>query len=143
LQGFSTNPRDPTDFSDLRNRKAPLFEFQPERLKRGPNGFFVYFDPYRKAPYAYFSHVSPASSVYNPNDCSRIGSLGFDCGVVKPYKKNQGEFINPNGWQIISAGMDGKFGPGDNSWGPTSPVKAGTPGTDDLANFAPGRLGKP
>jgi hypothetical protein len=135
-QGFSTNPADPTEFSSPRDRKAPLFAFDSSRLKRGPNGFLYYLDPSHQAPYAYFRSGATNNS-FNPDDCRSIGSLGLDCGVVKPY------FLeHPLVWQIISAGADGKFGPGGIPWSPACPVKAHTPGADDLANFADGPLGR-
>lgn len=141
-QGFSTNPADPTDFTFTKDRIAPLFEFNSTQLRVGPKGFLYYLDTYKQAPYAYFS-PSGTSNGYNPDDCSGIGSLGHDCGTVKPYFKNPNQYLEPDGWQIISAGADGKFGPGGVVWGPAHPVKADTPGADDVANFSPLWLGKP
>jgi hypothetical protein len=55
-----------------------------------------------------------------------------------------GQFINPNGFQIISAGKNGQFGPGCGGGGPwdTSNGLPGTdPGADNLANFSSAVLG--
>jgi hypothetical protein len=51
--------------------------------------------------------------------------------------------MNPNGYQIISAGRDSLFGPGG-SWNPAAGyTTAGSPGLDDLANFSQTPLGGP
>jgi prepilin-type N-terminal cleavage/methylation domain-containing protein len=147
-QGFSTNPSDPTDFSNPQNRKAPLFEFQADRLKRTRSGFLMYLDTWGKSPYAYFSSISPKSNVYNPNDCGNISSetlASGSCLPVKPYMELSGSYQKLNGWQIISAGENGKFGPGGVIWGKGNPVRkaSGLYGYDDQTNFSDNLLSQP
>jgi type II secretory pathway pseudopilin PulG len=53
--------------------------------------------------------------------------------------------LNPNTYQIITAGQDGLFGVGG-LWNPATGYAPGTvpnPGADDLANFSKSPLGKP
>jgi hypothetical protein len=48
------------------------------------------------------------------------------------------KYHNPNTFQIICAGYDGKFGPGG-VWDPTDPTVT-KEGRDDLSNFTGNRL---
>jgi general secretion pathway protein G len=55
-------------------------------------------------------------------------------------------FINPDSFQLISAGADGKFGPGTSSaatiWTPSNPMASvNGPGADDTSNFSDRVLG--
>ncbi len=133
--GFSTvvtNPCKPGG-----ERKNSLYDFNNKRLRRSPKnqGFLVYLDTYNQQPYAYFS---PGKSNYNAGDCASLG--------VGPYYENisSNVFLKPNHCQIISAGPDGKFGPGGIPW-PIVPAPFGktNPVVDDQANFAERTLGKP
>src|SRR5262249_8658812 len=46
-QGFSANPSNPAETRQKNaQRRAPLFDFSPKRLKRDTNGFLVYLDVY-------------------------------------------------------------------------------------------------
>ena len=66
------------------------------------------------------------------------------CGVsfpgVSPYKDLTGRYIEPNLYQIISAGRDGAFGPGG-TWNPNTGYASSSPGADDMANFSTAALG--
>jgi hypothetical protein len=160
--GFSTNPKNPADLT-APIRKGPYFPFSPDRLVRGPNGFLQYLDPYKTGtPYIYLS-AGKSRNGYNVTtngtttvtDCPTLplppnppaGATAQP--VVIPYKDgSSGRYLNPDSYQIISAGADGVFGPGG-EWDPRtgygSPA-AGPPhyfGKDDQANFSPNKLGRP
>jgi len=122
-------------------RRGPSFEFKSGRLVRSKNNFLVYRDAFSNEanpsqPYAYFSS-SKSGNDYNRWGTSDCASLG-----VSPYTLPGGtSFINPNGFQIISAGPDRKFGPGG-AWDPSKGNPA-EPTKDDLANFSRAKLGAP
>jgi prepilin-type N-terminal cleavage/methylation domain-containing protein len=226
--GFSTNPLNPADTA---NRKAPYFDFKPNRLVAGPGSFYYYNDPFKLTPYAYFTSypISPfyagaitattatspinitsighglstgqqvrisgvsgnpaangtwaitfvdannftlngsssavasaAGGTWNqvgyhesPSDCNLNGSSPFGTALsgyaftgLLPYQISATQWINANGYQIISAGKDGTFGlvnPGLSVyWNPATGWPAGTPGgADDIANFSKSVLGAP
>jgi general secretion pathway protein G len=132
-QGFSTDLRDPT--SGTQQRNGPFFKFESKRLAPGANGFYSYNDPYGTA-YAYFSAYKRTNGYYryNSSDCSNLN--------VSPYEtpnstSTNRAFYNPNTFQIISAGKDGKFGPGG-SW---SPGGGNLDTQDDMSNFYDALLG--
>lgn len=151
-QGFSTNPRDPA--AQTADRVGPFFQFKPERL--GPVGapYYAYLDTFLQQPYAYFSSYKNTNGYnrYPGSDCS-----GLPTGVplpIMPYWESPppgpgrpANFLNPNSFQIISAGRDGVFGLGGNRMLPWSAPNAsafyveGDPGRDDLSNFYDSSLG--
>ncbi len=133
LIGFSANPRDPFDIGPDPNgnrihdpdeswgsRLPPLFEFDPQRLKKDADGVFRYYPEVgggETAPYVYF----------------RGGSRGYDGhpGFVSPTHPEWGatgpcwdtrvplddtgtrfDWIKGDSFQIRAAGLDGVFGPG-------------------------------
>jgi len=123
-QGFSPNPKNPFA-SGGTARIGPFFEFSPERLKE-TEGAVEYLPP-RKTdgePYLYF----------------RAGKKGYDghdgWGKVSPYRNSEtGKWINPDSFQILCPGNDGKFGSGRN-------FPAGDDydefNDDDMTNFSGG-----
>ena len=93
-----------------------------------------YLDPYGKQAYAYFS----AGRKGYGNDCPSLG--------LQPYAGAPGAFLNPQGFQIISAGRDGKFGRGGAGWAPAGAATfypRADPGRDDWSNFHDRPLGVP
>jgi general secretion pathway protein G len=124
--------------------------------------------------YAYFSGYG--GNQYDPNDVNFVeeptprrfatnpgyASIGGGTGVMNslppnPYTGSEAllaqgfaNFINPNGFQIISAGSDGYYGPGGRYAGDTAtdtlPLDADTNADtrgrehDNITNFARGRL---
>jgi hypothetical protein len=144
--GFAHNPRDPASPQVKIDRKTPFFEFPSWRLvirataPAGNAGFYSFAHAYRTGrPYIYFSSYGVRNG-YNSPIKRRYANGDGDSLQVQPYYKSADplEFLNPTGFQIISAGADGLFGPGD-LWTPqTTP----TAGRDDQANFHPGLLGK-
>jgi prepilin-type N-terminal cleavage/methylation domain-containing protein len=132
--GFNTDKTRPA--SPGGTRFGPYFEFKTNRLKRetkaAARDFFVYLDPWERQPYAYFS-ATKAGNDYT-DDCPSLG--------VRPYLDLSARFINPNGYQVLSAGPDGKFGPGD-KWDPKKGYGPASPGSDDMSNFSRTPLGAP
>jgi type II secretory pathway pseudopilin PulG len=128
--GFSSNRATPT--APGGSRMGPYFEFKPGRLRRdAATGFFSYLDVWEGQPYAYFS-ATKAGNDYTA-DCPSLG--------VKPYFDLSKRFLNPNGLQILTAGPDKQFGPGE-LWDPKIGYPGG-PGADDLSNFSVSPLGMP
>lgn len=126
--GFSKNPLNPADPASLRE---PYYSaFDSARLVRGGNNFLSYKDPHDPGQtYLYFSHYGPPGNNYQ-NDCPN--------GVL-PYRDPSGRFINPDGFQILCAGVDGVFGK-TGVFDSTQGSQDG-PTLDDQANFSKSVLG--
>jgi len=120
--GFSNDPSQPFNVSV--GIGIPAFmSFQAKRLPPGPGGAPQYVDVW-DTPYAYFAFDA------------RIGSYsGVNPGMSTWIIDSTGRPEQPRGFQIISAGPKGAFGPGGSYVG-NSAYSAGGPGGDDLANFA-------
>ena len=143
-QGFAANNINPALPSS--KRKGPYFNFASTRLyyptqQTFPpwDGFFTYLDPWMTksgslyltmggSPYAFLSSVG-INNQYAQKDFG-----------AQPYMTGGGQYMNPNSWQIISAGKDGQFGSAvNNVWNPSSGATGY--GTDDQANFSSALLG--
>lgn len=136
--GFSTSPTNPATVGG--NRISPFYEFKSSRLVRTNNNFFSYTDGYGQNVYAYFSAYKLANGYnrYGTSDCANLG--------VSPYVLSTNPttvFINSTDCQILSAGVNGVFGPGGSSWNPNTGYTPSSPGADDLANFSSLKLGSP
>jgi prepilin-type N-terminal cleavage/methylation domain-containing protein len=139
--GFSNLPNNPAPLGNPitpgATRKGPFYpNFQASRLMPDPiaPGFLYYTDTYGTGqPYLYFSSYA-AGNDYNTTPPDSPG------GVVQPYRDVNGLFINGKGFQIISAGKDGLFGPGG-PWNSTTGYGTGQPGSDDQSNFSGSVLG--
>src|SRR5262249_44521606 len=122
-------------------------------VSRGGSAFFSYTDPYdRNQPYAYFSSYGSRNgynryySALPPNNISDCNGLG-----VWPYAEAtlpSMRYLNPETFQIISAGDDGTFGQGSNltltpipTWTRTAAASSGCIGADDQSNFYDNKLG--
>jgi hypothetical protein len=130
-EGFSQNPRNPAEAGGKRD--GPFFDFESDRLLGKPTTGFAYADAFGQ-PYVFFS------SGWKPNAYLANPVLG-----VSPYRMDEKRFWNPQSFQIISAGPDGKFGPGG-VWSPTNIPAAyqrGQNGYDDITNFYEQRMGIP
>jgi general secretion pathway protein G len=138
--GFSKDPKNPTKPGGERFR---YYEFQAPRLKqlRSGNPFYSYLNAHDEPKaYAYFSSYGrengydTVSRLFNPpeSDCKSLG--------VQPYYESAPpasptvRYVNPKTFQIISAGLDGNFGPGGQWTVATAPVVAAA-GRDDISNF--------
>jgi hypothetical protein len=93
----------------------------------GTNGFARLIDAYDN-PFAYFAPFGGLRNKFYG------GFNALPQGAVAAYSSN-GSFENPEGFQLISSGRDGQFGPGGN-WPPVPVI-----GEDDQANFSPSVLG--
>ena len=191
--GFSTNPADPTYHVTHPGSDTipPFFDFDSGRLaQRKPSRYLSYLDtwansvpagtPYSPAngmPYAYFSSYKTRNGYnrfYGPpnnlssSDCATLSVWPYAEGPTSPgaaASPSNWRYLNPNTFQIISAGRNFAFGQGTNPnpffagpfpfWSP--PDRAGNTeasrgkgdlppnppqaGTDDQSNFYDSTLG--
>lgn len=115
------------------NRKGPYFNFKPERLVDGGNGYFKYRDYWANDNgylITYSSQMVGGQLSINPD---QIGSL------IRA-AKNSTQLHMPKGYQIFSSGKDGLWGTPYPS--PLNGVLVGA-GEDDQCNFSESPLGKP
>jgi general secretion pathway protein G len=181
--GFSTNPEDPTYHVTTKpgSDTIPLFfEFDSSRLvqRTPPSAFLSYRDTYATrnsgTPYAYFSSYKTRNGYnryfglpYNlgSSDCTSLNLWPYAEGPITGLSgttlPTSWRYLNPNTFQIISAGADGTFGKGSNPTLPNpfwSPDRAGNTeanrgtldrpapappqaGLDDQSNFYDSTLG--
>lgn len=139
LQGYGPNPIDP-----LSGVRKPVYTgFDETRLvdNGDGDGFPVYYPTNaQKIPYIYFHHDSYASASYG----SGTNELAVG-GVARPYLSSvTGVFVNPDSYQIISAGQDGDWGTDTGSPDKQFPsgLNYGTGDNDNVTNFSGGTLGK-
>jgi general secretion pathway protein G len=174
MGGFSNNPANPfkNETAEPSPRQRPFFEFKAERfLDEDGDGIAGYTDPLATGsearPYIYFS--SYGTNSYDPNDANTAsgeetgtgrdfsnGSVTKSSPSPNPYATSLpvpatggAKFINPDTYQIISAGRDRNYGPGGrydaNSTAERLPVdganiEAVNAGKDNLSNFSQGTL---
>jgi len=140
-----------------------FYDFPLNRLWNTPNGGPpVYADAWstdvRLAPFFYFSSrrggdYADATRLHNANGVNVLPAgnyTRFDTGtpinfpiVVSsmPLIDITGKHVNPNGYQIISAGKNGLIGPGGN-WRPgQAPYSVSQPGFDDQSSLRSSPLG--
>lgn len=140
-QGFSTNRRYPfTAATTGDNRLGPFYNVTPKTTNA--RGQLV--DRWR-TPYAYFAHnplqgvgtyTGAAFTVTTDDGTSTVSAFLSQAAVGTTPAK----YLEPTGFQIISAGPDTLFGPGG-LWVPRSGVYIEEQvGGDDIANFATGTL---
>ncbi len=162
MAGFSQNELNPAQApaSGSEKRDGPFYEFKAGRLKAMTSGiagntagaqFPICLDRYNAqvnhawgtgTPYAYFSAYGSSAggnySKYGGSDCPTLG-------ITSPYYTATApitQFVNPNTFQILSAGANGAFGPGG-AWNPTQGLGMGGAAGDDQANFSQHLLGAP
>lgn len=151
--GFSTDKTNPTKPGGTRIK---FFNFQAHQIKRlRPNNPFPScVDPYDPAPtlpplfptspppgqpYVYFSSERGGATWARPLQYGPHSSLipnGPYYEMVSSGKRYHQDF------QIISAGPNGKFGPGG-QWTAINASAIGVDGLDDQANFYDAKLGVP
>src|SRR5262249_17508714 len=123
--GFSSIPNSPSTPGG--SRSGPYFNFDTGRLKRTKGVFMAYHDPFGTNFCAYFDAGSRdngyprnatlplgGSPTVPTSDCMSLG--------VWPYFSGNGVYHNPKSFQIICAGKDGVFGPGNVVFGQGTPV---------------------
>jgi general secretion pathway protein G len=145
--GFSSDDSNPGDTTSTK-RRGPFMDFKSARLDReASNGFFKYRDPFSTstspAYYIFFS-CNGTTNGYSLTDARQTTAAGVQ---VQPYYQTPpsislpaGVFMNRDGFQIISAGRDGKFGPGGTGWTVSAGYGPGVDGSDDIANFSGAEL---
>ncbi len=135
--GWSTDGTDP--MKQTGSRVSPFFAFPTDRLRvfSGPNrfGYPSFVDVIGSSPYLYFSTGRADNNYQN--------AITLAAGTITPYQISSTRFANPTGFQIVSAGRDGVFGPGGLAWAGATGGGATQAGADDLANFHPTLLGVP
>jgi prepilin-type N-terminal cleavage/methylation domain-containing protein len=143
MLGFGTNPANPGRLGNTAS-KQPYFPFDPRRLVwpiagSGVPPFPYYNDPYTPGgPIHVYAYMAA-----NPN--SGYNTSPSDCSIYPAYTNVSPYLVNPNGFQIISAGKDGVFGLGGATWSPSTGYGSGqTPGgSDDVSNFSQALLASP
>jgi general secretion pathway protein G len=138
--GFSTNKQNPTAVG---GERIKFYDFRNNRLTNNNNIFYSYNNPFDDLakPYAYMSAYGAGYnsiiSGFGVPDCFSLGVNPY-AGTWPAAAGQPVIFINPNSYQIISAGADGNFGAGTTStttvWGPTTPTRDAN-GLDDISNF--------
>jgi hypothetical protein len=155
-QGFSTNNMKPSYGSmpgeTMGKRKGPYFNFVTTRLYYPQqqvfppwDGFFTYIDPWMTKSGVLWGIGTPYA-FYSSTGINNQYPIYTDWGA-SPYKTGNGQYMNPNTYQIISAGKNGVFGRG--LWIPSSgpvmpnivPPVPDPDGLDDQANFSSTLLG--
>jgi general secretion pathway protein G len=149
--GFSTNYLDPSDTTPTVDRIPPFFEFDTKRLYLVGSTFVSYQDPFSGTggpkPYLYFSSYKqtngynnyPATTFYSVGDNATQGVSPYYLSTKLVGATTTYQYVNPDKYQIISAGADGTFGAGGGPWAPDGSNSTGT-AADDLSNFTPGKL---
>lgn len=135
LNGFSADPRQP--ISKLLSNpggNVPFYSFDPSRLRypAGKKACPVYLSLCGDAPYVFFSAVNYAAQ---PPFTDKFKQGGR--GIARPYRIDGSPgytFMNPNSFQIISAGPDGDFGGGNGSYPSGDGYESGD--KDNLTNFS-------
>jgi prepilin-type N-terminal cleavage/methylation domain-containing protein len=146
MGGFLTVPLDPIGTAASTQDRIKFMTFDAGRLKlmpRGTNTAAAYFPSYidgfnnpaapNAMPYVYFSSGSRA----NGYTVGEVNTLN-----VSAYLQTATTYQNSTTFQIISAGLDGQFGPGGMIWPPPGGNAALTKaGLDDMTNFTDVKLG--
>lgn len=144
--GFSRNPANPFGplaASGATNRQGPHFQFTNQNrlvpIQTNSNSIaftFGYSDPITSTPAPYLYVSSNDGQGYNPTDLA--GSTMTDAyrngtSATSPY-------YNPNGYQIIAAGFDGRYGTGGPYQKGTDMGVARDAERDNITNFSSGML---
>ena len=146
--GFSSNEAQPFTLKD-KSRVGPFFKFDPSRLVHtDTDGFFEYKDPMpdQTQPYIYLSSYEGQGyqklDLDTDGDASTTGDSRMESYYIQPSSNpNATTGWNPQKFQIISPGQDGKYGKG----GLYDPDNAGFGGDreaerDNITNFSAGLL---
>lgn len=136
LLGFSADPTNPFDLTSA-SRIPAFFDFNRERLAY-LNGMPVYRPDTgvasNSAMYVYMRARS--GGVYDPATQSFVSPYADE--TIRPYFNTQlDEWVNPKTFQLISAGLDGLFGEG-NQYPAGEDYTEGN--YDNVTNFSKGTL---
>ena len=136
-QGFSNNPKRPfTRPTAGEIRKGPWLQVTPKMIRVASNGHAELVDPWG-TPYIVFAATKGKPNNYKDDmhGFPQVWPVGSVPPLVTPYQYG-GKYLNENGFQLISAGRDRRFGPGGTDFPATTPD-----GDDDQANFSRSILG--
>ena len=136
-QGFSNNPKRPfTPPTAGEIRKGPWLQVTPKMIQVASNGHAELVDPWG-TPYIVFAATKGKAGNYelDMHGFPQVWPVGSVPPLVKPYQYG-GKYLNENGFQLISAGRNRRFGPGGTDFPATTPD-----GDDDQANFSRSILG--
>lgn len=159
--GFSRIPANPWQTGGT-NRLGPFYEFKKDRIlppspSLNPN-FYVYADPISGTQLPYLYASSNDGQGYNEATALPHTALDFPPNTLTYYYRQGTEttdpsatpftspFWNKNGYQIISAGFDRKFGVGGPYQKGNMPIFTGTTPqareveNDNITNFSDGLL---
>lgn len=149
--GFSKNPANPFAFGG--NREGPFYEFEKSRLVDvNNNGYPEYIDVYpnQQTPYLYVSSYDgrgyPVANTSGFDDMDVFRTTGRDMLSVYRTGPANSPAYKPNGFQIISPGIDGQYGTGgefkpDDAGSTFSSSSGRTAESDNITNFHDGLLG--
>jgi len=119
LIGFSADQRNPFNNDPDISRDPPRFQFDQERLGR-MNGALVYYPDLgvtmNSCPFVYFRARGKAGYDANSQACPISGrdGAGGDTQTIQPYYNTvTGDWANAGSFQLISAGLDDRFGTGN------------------------------
>ncbi len=118
---------------DVTNRVS-FFEFDRSRLVDSDgDGYQEYVAPYcQNVPYVFFSSKNYSGASF--------GTAGASTGVVRPYLRDGGsEYVEPNTFQIVAAGQDGKFGSGSSTGQFPGGTNYSAEDGDNIATFSAGK----
>jgi general secretion pathway protein G len=121
--GFSRNPANPFDNSGTNRDRFYEFSIYDRLVRSSSNAnFFGYSDPIPGTPVPYLYINSNEGQGYNVSDFG--GTLDHPPGLAANSVYLNGATTsspawNPNGFQIISAGLDRKYGGGPGAASPT------------------------
>ena len=105
--GFSKNPKNPdlTAGDTTTPRNAPLYDFNPAQFGTVSGTLATYTSKTGGSPYVYFrAKISGGNTTYS-------GSYTDNGSTIQPYKKGN-VWYGEKRFQIISPGLDGKYGCG-------------------------------
>lgn len=128
LGGFGPDPRDP--LADGQRQK--LFAFDETRLRDADgDGWPEYYPRNDELPYVYIRHDSYSTVTYSSPE---------DSGTAQAYRTDtpNTEFVNPQSYQIIAAGLDDHYGSGGKF---PSGEGYSRYDRDNVTNFSEGTLG--
>jgi prepilin-type N-terminal cleavage/methylation domain-containing protein len=118
LIGFSADKRNPFNTSLDVSRDPPRFQFDQARLGR-MNGVLVYYPELgvtmNSCPFVYFRSRGKAGydATQTCDISGRDGASG-DTQKIQPYYNTEtGDWANAGSFQLISAGLDDRFGVGN------------------------------
>jgi prepilin-type N-terminal cleavage/methylation domain-containing protein len=134
-QGFSNNPKRPfTPPTAGEIRKGPWLQVTPKMIQVASNGHAELVDPWG-TPYIVFAATKGKPNNYTFDMHRNLQEWPLGYVTVRPYQYG-GKYLNENGFQLISAGRNRRFGPGGTDFPATTPD-----GDDDQANFSRSILG--